>query len=315
MRGTMKKRAMLLLALTAIITGVIGNPMNALAEDETTGLSVLSIEASTDKLEYGVLSSGNSYTKTLSITNNSVEQTSFKLSIGMADGLDDTSAHASIVEWATISGAGDFTLAGEASTNISIRVKVPKDANAGGQYAALVASNASGDTISLSSISAIVSGDDLKYGGEISNTSVSWFNLNPEIKSQVGINNTGNVAFDSTYKFTVKSIFGGDPIYEATETSVMYPSGGSEIHLDWAEAPAVGLYNVTQAVTYVNGAGEIVEHTTTRIVIMCPIWLLVVKAVIVIGIIVLIVVLVKRRGGKAKSRKNDKKASWEQEEI
>ena len=314
MRGIMKKRAMLLLALTAIITGVVGNPMNALAEDETTGISVLSIEASTNKLEYGVLSAGNSYTKTLSVTNNSVEQTSFKLSIGSVEGVDDASQYANIVEWATISGSDEYTLAGEASTNISIRVKVPKDATAGGQYASLVASNADGDTISLSNISAIISGDELKYGGEVSEASASWFNLNPEIKSQISINNNGNVAFDSTYKLTVKSIFGGDPLHESTETSTMYPGSGSEIHLDWTDAPAIGLYNVTQAVTYVNGAGEIVEHTTSRIVIMCPIWLLIVKAVIIIAIVVLIVALVKRRGGKGKSRKNSKKASWEQAE-
>lgn len=314
MRGTMKKRAMLLLALTAIITGVVGNPINASAEEETTAPSVLSIEASSNKIDYGILAAGNSYTKTITITNNSSEQTTFSLAIDGLKDVGDESEHANLVEWTTISGSTDYTLAGEASTNVGIRVKVPKETNAGGQYAALMASNSGGDSIMLSSISAIVSGDDLRYGGEISDASVSWFNLDSVIASKVSYKNTGNVAFDSTYKFTVKSIFGGDPLYETSNTSAIYPGETGEIMADWEEAPAVGLYNVTQSVTYVNAAGEIVEHTTDRVVIMCPIWLLIVKAVIVIGIIILIVVLVKRRKNKGKSHKNSKKASWEKVE-
>ncbi|MFV0485188.1 MAG: hypothetical protein ACK5MU_03115 [Candidatus Saccharimonadales bacterium] len=313
----MKKRAMLLLVLTAIITGTVGSPINASAEEETTtGSSVLSIEASTNKLDYGILTAGNSYTKTLAITNNSTDQTTFNLAIGVAEGLGDGSEYANIAEWTTVSGSGDYTLAGEASTNVSIRVKVPKDASVGGQYAALVASNSNEDTISLVAISAIIGGDGLKYDGEVSGVDVSWFNLNSKIESQINISNSGNVAFDSTYKFAVKSIFGGDPIFETSDTSTMYPGGASELHADWSEAPAVGLYNVVQSATYVNASGEIVEHTTERIIIMCPIWLIVVIGVVIIGIIVLIVVLVKKRNGKkGKSpRKNSKKASWEKSE-
>lgn len=303
---------MLLLALTAIITGTIGSPINAQAEEEitATGTSVLSVEASTPKLEYGILTAGNSYTKTLTITNNSAEQTTFGLSIASAAGVDPESQHSQMVEWITL-GSSDYTLAGEASTNISVRVKVPKDTTAGGQYAALVASNASDDAIELANISAIISGDGLQYGGEVSSVTASWFNLSPEVKTHIDIKNTGNVDFDSTYKFAFRSIFGGDPIFEESATTTMYPGTSTSIALDYPSAPAIGIYKATQSVTYVNAAGEIVEHTTDRLIIMCPIWLLIILGVLIIGIIVLVIVLVKKRSGKGKSKKGSKKPSWE----
>lgn len=308
----MKKRAMLLLALTAIITGVIGYPLNANAEEETTGASVLSIEASTNKLDYGVLATGNSYTKTLTITNHGANQTTFSLSVANPQSLTGDSDYASITEWITLTGGVDYTLAADASTNVSIRVKVPKDAVAGGQYAALIASNTNDDTITLTTISAIVSGDDLRYGGEVTGSDASWFNPSSEITSFVSVKNNGNVAFDADYKFTVKSIFGGDPIHEETSSDTMYPGSASEIHADWTSAPAIGLYNVSQSVTYINADGEIVEHTTERVVIMCPIWLLIVIGIAIIAIIVIVIVVAKKRGKK--SRKGSKKASWEKSE-
>lgn len=308
----MKKRASLLLALTVMVTGVFGSPMNAIAEDETAGQSVLSIEASTNRLEYGGLTAGNSYTKSLTITNNAQEETSFSLAIDSLDGADTTSAHSNIVEWLTITGATDYKLAGEASVNVNIRVKVPKEATVGGQYASLIASNADGDSITLAFISAIIDGDGLKYGGEIVSSDISWFSLSPEIKSSVTIKNTGNVDFESTSKLTVTPLFGGNPIFDATTNASIYPGANDvEFHHDWSEAPSIGLYNALQTVTYVNDNGEIVEHSTERVVIICPIWLLIILAVIIIGIVVLII-FIKKRGKK--SHKNTKKPSWEQDE-
>lgn len=301
----MKKRALILLALTAIITGAVTcYPTNTARAEEPTTESVLSIEASSNSLKYDVLTPGSSYTKSLTVTNHSPIETTFSLSIAALDELANSASYSRLTEWLIFTGDVDYTLAGEASTTIGLRVKVPKEATAGGQYATLIASNTAGDSIALATISAIIDGNDLKYDGQLTDVNISWFNTSPQVTASAKVQNTGNVDFESTAKLTIKPIFGGEPIHEESKTTTIYPSASATtFDHTWTSAPAIGLYNTSQSITYVNASGEIMEYITERIIIMCPIWLIVVISLIILGTVALIVFL------KLRTKKSPQKST------
>ncbi|MDR3298202.1 MAG: hypothetical protein LBT19_02450 [Candidatus Nomurabacteria bacterium] len=290
----------------------------SIAKAEEAESSILTLSADPERLEYGVLIPSNSYTKTISITNEGAEKTSFTLSIvGYYQTSELDPAHTAISEWLTFTGATEYTLAPQASTNISLRVKIPKDASAGGQYASLLAGNPNSETITLSTISAIVSGSDLTYGGEVSDHQIQGFSFSPSINSSATIKNSGNVDFEAKYKFTITPLFGSDPIYDSEISRTILPSETSTIHQDWADAPIFGIFNATQTITYVNSDGEQVELTTARVAIICPIWLII-AIVVALAAIILLIVFLKRHNKKSPhahknhNHKNHKKASWEQ---
>ena len=308
----MKKRALVLLTLMATVLGAIVYSPPAIAAE---GMASSELTAAPEQIKYGILVPGNSYTKSFTITNTSATDLTFKLSAVSHQDIESDNAFTKITEWLTFPGiTTEYTLKPEASANINIRIKIPKDAPVGGQYASILAI-ASDQTFPLASISAIINGEGLKHSGELVSQSLTSFSLSPQINSLVQVRNTGNTDFEAVSKLTIKSIFGGDPIFETSSSTPVLPSVTAEIHQDWTNAPTIGIFSATQTTAFVNANSEQVERTTDRIIVICPIWLIITVIVVILAIIALIVVLKIRHHGGRKTKKNHKKASWEQENI
>jgi hypothetical protein len=309
----MKKRALVLLALMTIIAGTMGLSHPTIAEESATKTTGSGLTASPEQIKYGILMPGSNYTKPLHITNTTDTDLTFSLSTATYQDVELSDDYTKITEWLTIVGSTDYTLKPEASTDINIRVRVPKDAPAGGQYASIIAA-VSDQIYTMANISAIISSEDLQHSGELVSSKLPGFSLAPEINTSATIKNTGNVDFDATIKLTVRSIFGGDPIHDDTLTQTVFPGTTAELSQDWTDAPVFGFFSATQTITYVNASGEQIERITDRVILICPIWLIIILAVVILGIIGLIIFLIIHGHNKDKLKKHHKKASWEQEE-
>ena len=209
---------------------------------------------------------------------------------------NEPGAYSEIVDWITIDSPRTGVLAPNQYAEINFTINVPANAPSGGQYAAIVATlevpeQANGTSISEKQaaahiIFAEVTGETVKQG-EITEASVPSFLLSGNITASATIKNTGNVHGVATYALRVTPVFGGDDLYnneEDPEVHTIVPDRTflNEITVD--NTPPMGLFNVVYTVNF-----EGVTTTVSKLVIICPIWLLFVLAIGIAGLITAIV--------------------------
>ena len=209
---------------------------------------------------------------------------------------NEPGAYSEIVDWITIDSPRTGVLAPNQYAEINFTINVPANAPSGGQYAAIVATlevpeQANGTSISEKQaaahiIFAEVTGETVKQG-EITDASVPSFLLSGNITASATIKNTGNVHGVATYALRVTPVFGGDDLYnneENPEVHTIVPDRTflNEITVD--NTPPMGLFNVVYTVNF-----EGVTTTVSKLVIICPIWLLFVLAIGIAGLITAIV--------------------------
>lgn len=325
----MKKIILALMAFIGVITLGFG-VTNASAEEidvdsgkQYTDRGYLLISPAT--LKYGLLEPGSNYTETIRAYNVGGKSLTFDLTseaFWVQDGTYDAvfsepSNRTKLSEWITFPDGTEYTIEPNENVEIRIRVKVPKDAIGGGQYAAVMANikpnNESGEAsvqaqarIALQVYSTI--NGEITYKGALKAQSIAGFSFEPIIKTSSTIENTGNADFEAKYHLTIKSVFGGDIAHEDTQEKIVLPETTRIFEQSWGGAPALGIFNVSQEITYVNENGEQVVETYEKVTIICPLWLIVIVAAFIVLAIVYAVVSSKKR----KAGKNSKKASWEQ---
>ena len=96
---------------------------------------------------------------------------------------------------------------------------------------------------------------------------------------------------------------------ENTQEKIIMPETKRIFGQNWEEAPLLGIFNVTQTITYLDEDGKAVTDTFKRISIICPLWLIIL--VIAILILFIISVIFNRKRRKAG---HNKKPSWEQDQ-
>ena len=212
-----------------------------------------------------------------------------------------------IVNWITID-----TPKGVISPNnkqeIEFMVDVPADAPAGGQYAAISVTSAnpmgaSGD-VNIQSrftiahiVYAEIAGTTVRQG-EVTSADVPGFMLSGNIAGTSSIKNTGNVHGTATYKLQVFPLFSNEEVYtneEDPETKTILPDRTLMSTTEWANTPAVGIFNVIYTVEF--------EGVTTRVskmVIKCPIWLL---FIVIFAIVAIIIWLMSKSKSRKKARR------------
>ena len=214
------------------------------------------------------------------------------------------SNYTQITKWVTFSDNSKGVLAPGEDVKISFSVSVPKDVPNGGQYAALlVESKASrsnpedGTSIAENAsigpvIYAKVNGST-RETAEIVKNDTNGFIFNPPIVVDSIVKNTGNVHTKASYIMRVYPFFGGESIYSNEDnpsTVMVLPDASRYFSLSWDGAPAIGIYKVQSEVRIFDQVSKI-----EKIVIICPMWVLILIIAFILAVIFWIVSRIKTR--------------------
>lgn len=210
-----------------------------------------------------------------------------------------------IADWITIDVDKEGTLSIDGTKKIHYTINVPNDAPAGGQYAAITVasvpksiSNSNENSAAISQsvgiaylIYAEITGTTI-HQGEIINTDLSSFLLSGNISASATIKNTGNVHGIAKYTLQVFPLFSDEEVYtnaEDPETHVVMPDRTYYNEISWKNTPSIGIFNVKYTVEF-----EGVTTEVSKMVIICPIWLIFIIIFVIVALIVWLVIRIKK---------------------
>ncbi|MBQ9180779.1 hypothetical protein IJ135_01640 [Candidatus Saccharibacteria bacterium] len=269
-------------------------------------------------MEKVVLDPGEEYQSSFSIHTPSNMTTPFNYKVYVQSYFRDENNNAifenvdgmsQIVDWITIDTGDKGTLEPGGSAKIAFTINVPKNAPAGGQYAAITVGSdtSAGDDNTGSAIMiqesvamaytvyAEISGNTIRQG-DIEDANVASFLFSGNIAGTSTIKNTGNVHGTATYKMQVFPIFSNEEIFtneENPETRLIMPNRTVYNETTWDNTPWFGIFNVIYSVEF-----EGVTTEVSKMVIVCPIWAL---FIVIFAVVLVIFWLVARSRSRKKT--------------
>lgn len=225
---------------------------------------------------------------------------------------DKESTFTQIANWITFANP-EGQIEPNSSIEIKYTINVPESTPGGGQYSALLVTTRdtkndvnNNDVSSVSEVASIgpvvyakVSGNIIEKGEIISNE-INGFMFNPPISASSKVKNTGNVHAKVTYTLRVYPLFSNESIYNNEEnpgTATVLPEGTRYYTASWTAeqgAPSIGIYKVQSEVKIFDQVSKI-----EKIVIICPMWVLILIAVFIIAVIFWIIARAKGRKTEA----------------
>lgn len=228
---------------------------------------------------------------------------------------DKETSYTDIVNWTSLTNGqktvdygdviDDYTPLGK-EVELTYTIEVPQDARGGGHYFAVKAEtvpsdNSEGnvaikDSISIASVVYAEVAGDINISGAIKDNNVPGFLLSPPITTSFVAKNDGNTHSEITYFMQVFPLFSGEEVYTTEEnpsSEYVLPGTARYIEQKWDEAPAVGIFKVRQVVYYDSTDNE--PSITEKMVIICPIWLLLVIFFVIFALIFYFVAKAKAR--------------------
>lgn len=302
----------LVLALTLILGISFLTPATVLAK---SGDAVVSLRPSEQDLE---LTPGKTYEESVVVYN--IGTSDFDFSVEAApyqtknnsyepDFFSETS-YTKLANWISFEQL-DFHVKAGTSAEVKFTIAVPNDAPGGGQYAAIlirlgdVEDDAPGVGV-ISQLAATihghVKGNSVRRDGRMISHDFPTILLSSPFTITSVFENTGNIDYRVTESWTIRDFFTNRELVgpgSANESGYVYgtinaavlPGTERTIKLNWQDAPALGIFRVEQTISYFDQ-----NETYSRVVIVCPIWLVVlVCAFITFGIIWLIAHFANRR--------------------
>ena len=291
-----KKISQIICGIVATIFTSVGFAASAFAD---VGISV------SPMIQKIILNPGESYTGSFTVFNQASNQDELIYETEVIPFFADENYDAiyekvdnynQIVDWITIDD-GSGTLSPNNGANIVYTINVPKDAPAGGQYAAIRVlsvnkqkdnDDSMGTNINVRygiayTIFAEISGVT-KRQGEIIDVDIPSFMLSGNIMGVSTVQNTGNVHSEAKYTLQVFPLFSDEEIYTNEEnpaTRTILPNRTLYNEVSWSDTPAMGIFNVIYTVEF-----EGVTTQVSKMVIKCPIWLLFIIIFVIFAIII-----------------------------
>ncbi|MBR2587388.1 hypothetical protein IKE71_03410 [Candidatus Saccharibacteria bacterium] len=186
-----------------------------------------------------------------------------------------------ITEWTTLEKTGGVVYPNE-NQEVRFSISVPEDAPAGGQYFTIVVksgeyavANSSVDLKEVYKASHLIYADiagETVRKGSMTNVDVPGFLFSGKITGSAAITNEGNVHSQATHTLQVFPLFSSEELFtneEDPKKSWIMPGNTTVSSVTWEETPNVGIFHVIYDVEY-----EGVNSNVDKIVIICPLWLL-----------------------------------------
>ncbi len=204
------------------------------------------------------------------------------------------------------------TLKPNNSKKIKFSIKVPENAPAGGQYAAIAISqdqstDAKGGGVAVNNLFEMASliyaevAGETKHETEIIENQIPGFVTSAPITLKALLKNEGNVHETATIMIEAKDFFTGNVIVETENdanryTELVMPETTRAVERNIDEnLPALGVVHIEQTIYY-NGE----QSVTTRDVIICPVWFMILLGVTITAIVGTIVMVVRKHHKKKK---------------
>ena len=306
----MKFKLQLVLGVAVVFVLALGANLNnyAKAEDQGTASAGVSVAPSIDKLGY--LKPGETYEREITIVNPSDKDVSFKVATSSFWVEDESyalkwgvsnSQYGKISEWTNIDKAKTHTVKPDEEYKFKYAIAVPEDQPGGAQRLMvsiiLGSTGEAGFVDTETHINTLIYANiegDVHPGGEILSQSIQAFSFAPNIATRSTLKNTGDVDLDAKYRLQITDFWSGDEVYTAEEEKVLMTESTRMYEQIWDGAPVIGIFNVTQEITLMDGV-----HTYKGVTIICPLWLIL---VVVVGLVLIVVYLVYRNNARKKQR-------------
>ena len=300
--------AILSLALSGVLS--LAAPASLVSAAAEVGITPINNEI--------VLQPGQTYTSNFQIYNNGDEDLNYRVYVtpyamtsddggNIAPAYDENTVPASystILDWISLDTDEGTLQAHENGKYVNYTINVPEDATPGGQYAAIMVEkvndeSAQNDGAGLTSVIraayivyATVAGN-LTETASISDVNVPGIFVDSKITASSMVENTGNVHGTASYALQVFPLFSDEEVYTNEEdpaTQIIYPGTKYYNQLTWEDTPSIGIYRVVETVSLF---GE--STSTERIVVVCPLWLILVVVFAIVFIVVWLIVRSKKR--------------------
>lgn len=301
----------LVLGLVAAVP-ILGSMLGAVAvanaadKDEALGFSLSPMK------ENVILSPGEEYESSFTIHNPATHKKDFEYELSVTPFYVDENYqnvfvaegnYSEMADWIKIDSPMTGSLKPNEEQEIHFTINVPQNAPGGGQYATVMVTSANptneGDNSAVLEKTAIahtifaeITGNTVR-SGEVKDVTVPSFMLSGNIYGESTIKNTGNVHGKATYILKVTPLFSSEEVYTNEESPVTHdvlPNRSYYNKIEWENTPGVGIFNVTYTVDF---EGEVTE--VSKMVIICPIWMMILILVIIVAIIGGIVMLVRKK--------------------
>ncbi len=224
----------------------------------------------------------------------------------------DLAQYSQMSEWITFDeSTRTGTIEPGTMVDVGFTVNVPTDVPSGTQYAALMAQTDSGNaedaTVAVIHrvgmiLAATVPGET-RDTGEIIKNNVSSFYFAPPVTMSSLVKNTGNIEQTATYTYKIYPLFSNEALYNNEENPQkldIIPDTSRFNSMTWEGAPQLGIFWMEQTIDF---AGEV--NTVGKLVLICPLWLLIIVIVFLVGAIFWLVSRSKKRGHRENTSRRE----------
>lgn len=211
-----------------------------------------------------------------------------------------------IASWFTFSQTTGH-LESDTEVTINYTIKVPANAPGGGQYGAIMVETEKdkddkGNIQAISRVGMLIYSHvngEINHCTKILENKLPTFLFNPPVFGETRVENCGNVDAELKVHLKVFPFFSNEEVYSNEEkpTNMNTLPGTKRYHKElWANSPAIGIFNVDQIIQYGSET-----KTERKLVIVCPIWLIVLIVLFIISVIFWLVA--RNRENKTKSHR------------